>query len=347
MSDMKKCVMIGCGGIGQYHLSHLVEFKDIELAGFCDLIPERAADFVQKAGSGKAFTNYVEMYDEIKPDMAFICVPPYAHGDIEFDAIKRGIHFFVEKPVALDLELAARIRDAVVANNIITAVGFQCRYSNLVDINKQFIADNDIYYIDCVRVGGIPEIPWWSDRKQSGGQLVEQTIHQLDIIRYVYGEPDTVFSMGANGLIKEPQLQTEDTSSTIVRFQSGVVATISTGCYATSGAAFDSKVTFSGRDCRADLYILDNFTVYGDAAVTSNSFVTQGDGTFSRDGASVVKYKEEGDAGVLCDRTFVDAVISGDGSAIRSPYSDAMKSVAFGLAANESMDTGKAVKVRL
>ena len=43
---MKKCAIIGCGGIGGYHLGHLVQFKDmIELAGFCDLIPEKAEEF--------------------------------------------------------------------------------------------------------------------------------------------------------------------------------------------------------------------------------------------------------------------------------------------------------------
>ena len=55
---MKKLAMIGCGGIGGYHLGHFLQFKDIvELAGFCDLIPERAESFVEQAGCGKAFTD--------------------------------------------------------------------------------------------------------------------------------------------------------------------------------------------------------------------------------------------------------------------------------------------------
>ena len=49
---MKKLAMIGCGGIGRYHLGHFVNFKDIELAGFCDLLIERAEEFVQIAGAG-------------------------------------------------------------------------------------------------------------------------------------------------------------------------------------------------------------------------------------------------------------------------------------------------------
>ena len=112
---MKKLAMIGCGGIGRYHLGHFVNFKDIELAGFCDLLIERAEEFVQIAGSGKAYSDFVKMYDEVKPDMVFICIPPSTHGYIEFETIRRGIPFFVEKPVALDISLANAINDEIKA----------------------------------------------------------------------------------------------------------------------------------------------------------------------------------------------------------------------------------------
>ncbi len=346
---MKRLAMIGCGGIGEYHLGHFLEFKDIELAGFCDLIVERAENFVKKAGSGKAYVNYLDMYNEVKPDMVFICIPPYAHGEIEFETIKRRIPFFVEKPVGLDLELAKKISTEIKTAGLITASGFQCRYSSLVEPNKAFVNQHPIAFIDCVRVGGIPEVPWWKSREQSGGQLVEQTIHQLDIIRYVFGEPDTVFTMGARGFIKDVEdFDTEDLTTTVVKFKNGTLATISTGCYATSGEAFESKVTFSAADCRADLTILDAFKVYGAAQKEDdNGLVVKGDGTLKSGGSNVVVYKEEVDAGVLCDRTFIDAVINNDGSQIRSPYEDAVKSLAFGLACNKSMDSGVAVKVEL
>lgn len=92
---MKKLAMVGCGGIGSYHLEHFLKYTDIELAGFCDLILERAEGFVQKAGCGQAFVDFREMYDTVKPDMLFICVPPTSHGDIEMEAIARGIPFGV------------------------------------------------------------------------------------------------------------------------------------------------------------------------------------------------------------------------------------------------------------
>lgn len=348
---MKKLAIIGCGGIGSYHLGHFLGFKDIvELAGFCDLIPERAQSFVEKAGCGRAFTNYVEMFDEIQPDMVFICVPPYCHGEIEFETIRRGIHFFVEKPLALDLNLAREIRDAAEAKGLITASGFQCRYSNLVEPNMEFCRNNEIVFIDCTRIGGVPGVFWWRDKDLSGGQAVEQTIHQFDIIRYVFGEPEEVCSYATRGFVKEwDNYNTDDCSVTIVKFKNGTIGTISTGDYATSGNSFDSKIIFSGRDKRAELKILGTFEVFGEAPAApregDGGFVIKGDGALGAASKDTTLYRQDGDAGILCDRTFIEAVISGDGSKIRSSYRDAFKSVAFTMACNESMATGKPVKV--
>ena len=119
---------VGCGGFCRNFVPLFQAHPAVEYVAVCDLIPERAESFVAKAGSGKAYTNYIEMYDEVKPDMVFICIPPYCHGEIEFETIRRGIPFFVEKPLALDLDLARKIRDAAEEKNLITASGFQCRY---------------------------------------------------------------------------------------------------------------------------------------------------------------------------------------------------------------------------
>lgn len=346
---MKKLAMIGCGGIGAYHLEHFLDYTDIELAGFCDLIPERADDFARRTG-GKAFTDYKAMYDAINPDLVFICIPPSKHGEIEMETIRRGIPFFVEKPLALDLDMARTIRDAAEKAGVITASGFQCRYSNLVQPTIDYIRDHEVVYINCVRVGGIPGVDWWKKRALSGGQIVEQTIHQFDIIRYLYGEPETVFTMGTRGFnTGDPDYDTEDLTVTAVRFASGALATISTGCYASEGAAFDSKITFGARDSRLDHYILYKVGIYGIEQAANadeqSSLVVKGDGTMRAVADDGYRIDDDGKAGVDCDRTFVDAVLSGDGSKIRSPYADAFKSLAFTLACNQSMDTGLPVQV--
>lgn len=352
---MKKLALIGCGGIGEYHLSHFMQFKDIvELAGWCDLIPEKAEAFKEKAGCGEAYTDYRVMLDEVKPDMVFVCVPPYCHGEIEFDLIERGIHFFVEKPLALDLDLARKIRDAAEAKGLITASGFQCRYADMiVEPAKKFCENNQVVLVECSRIGGVPEVHWWRKKDLSGGQAAEQTIHQFDMIRYMIGDPVEVFSYNARGIIGEkewPGYDTDDMSITACKFSNGALCVISTGCYATSGNSFDSKITFSTRDKRMEHKILGTTLIYGEEEESdgknSGGFVVKGDGALKAAGGAI-QYSNEGDAGVPCDRTFIEAVISGDGSKIRSNYRDAFKSVSFTLACNKSMETGLPVKVEL
>ncbi len=349
---MKKLAVIGCGGIGTYHLEHLVLFSDIELVGFCDLIPERAEGFVKKAGKGKAFTDYKVMYDAVSPDMVFICVPPTCHGDIEFETIKRGIHFFVEKPVTLDIELAKKICTAAAEKRLITASGFQCRYDNINETAKQFVKDNQIVTVGCSRVGSIPQVDWWFKKSTCGGQLVEQTIHQLDIMRYLLGDVEYVFSVNDRGYITSdecPGYDNDDLSTTILKFKNGVTAHLMTGCYSLDGACWDSKMTFGGRKARLDYILTERVTVFGineADKVAETKGVISGDGTLRRSESEIgITIKNNIDFGVECDRTFVEAVISGDASKIRSPYADAMATLAVGLACNKSMETGLPVKI--
>jgi hypothetical protein len=165
------------------------------------------------------------------------------------------------------------------------------------------------------------------------------------------GDPDTVFTMGGREIVKDYEgLDTEDLSVTCVRFKSGALATITTGCYAKNGAAADNKTTFGAVDARADYYMFDKVAIYGDVKTAQEEAardeVVKGDGRMLQlDTAQITQV--EGDCGILCDRTFIEAVITGDASKIRSPYEDAVKSVLFTLACNQSMDTGLPVKVDL
>lgn len=347
-----KLAIIGCGGIGGYHLGHFLQFTDIiDLVGFCDLIPARAEAFAAKAGKGEVFTDYRKMLDAVKPEAVFVCVPPDCHGEIEYTLIERGIHFFVEKPLSLDIELAKDILRRSETAGLVTASGFQCRYSNLVEPNIDFIKRNKIFFVSCERMGGIPKTEWWNDKSRSGGQIVEQTIHQFDIIRYVYGEPDTVFSMNATGLLENPPegYRTDDLSVTCIRFKDGSLGTVSTGCYVTGGDAYDSKLVFSAADRRAELQILGTLKIFGETREEpqeeGNGFIVKGDGAVSLGSDKAVTYRQEGDAGILCDRTFIEAVINKTPSAVRSTYRDALRSLAFTLACNQSMESGLPVRI--
>ena len=112
--------------------NNFLQFKDIELAGFCDIIISRAEEFARRAGSGKAYIDYRTMLDEVKPDMVFVCIPPHCHGQVEFELIERGIPFFVEKPISIHEDLARELNKRV-AEKGLSLPSVSVRYDNIND----------------------------------------------------------------------------------------------------------------------------------------------------------------------------------------------------------------------
>lgn len=105
-------------------------------------------------------------------------------------------------------------------NGTVTASGFQCRYADsIVQPALKFCKENRVVLIDCSRIGGVPGMYWWRKKDLSGGQAVEQTIHQFDIIRYFLGEagePVEAFSYNGRGFVTEeewPGYDTDDVSA--------------------------------------------------------------------------------------------------------------------------------------
>ena len=293
------------------------------------------------------------MYDEVNPDIVFIGIPPYKHGEIEFETVKRGIHMFVEKPVALDLALAEEISAKVDEKKLITAVGFQCRYDNINDAAKDFIHKNKIVVAEGSRVGGIPDVDWWRKKDLSGGQIVEQTVHQFDILRYLLGEVDTVYTVARRGFVTDEECRgydTDDVSTTLMTFKSGLVCSFMTGCYSTNGASWNSKITLGTRNARLDYALLTHVRIFGiDEKDLAEDIagVVKGDGMQKRNENEVgIVYRSTVDSGTICDRTFIDAVINSDPSKIRSPYADGVKTLELVLACNESIKTGMPVKLK-
>ena len=340
MSEKVKAVVVGCGGISGWHFSRTKDFEDIDFVGFYDIVKGRAENMAKQKPGSKAYDCYVEMYDDLyekaekagEKKVVYVCVPPDQHGDIEIQAIKRGIHMLVQKPIATDVATADKICDLATQYNIIISVGFQDRYLDLVDPIKGFLDGREVGLINGAWVGGIPGPYWWRRRSTSGGQVVEQNIHLYDMIRYFIGEPVSLYTAAGKGIVKPFQLNlpgydVEDYSATTVTFRNGSVANLFTGDYIVQGGGMKCGLTFYAKDATID-YILRNKVVFTD-----------------KNGTQEIPTKL--DQGMALDRVFIDAVKSGDPSQIRSPYADAIKSLKFTLATNTSIDTGKAVYLNL
>ncbi|MGI6336247.1 MAG: Gfo/Idh/MocA family protein [Eubacteriales bacterium] len=324
MSKAKlRIAIVGNGGISGFHASHLVQFDDVEFVGMMDIRREKAVARAESVGGAPVYDEYVDMLDKAKPDVLYICVPPDQHGTIEREAIARNIPFLVEKPMALNMTLAHEIRDLVAAKGLVTAVGFQDRYLDIITQTKKLLENRTVGLVDGAWLGGIPGAYWWSTYATSGGQIVEQNIHLFDMLRYLFGEPEKVYCSGMKGIVKREGYDLHDYSSAVVTMKSGVIATLFTGCYLSRNVP--NKNGLHIRCVDADIrYILRQ-------SVTLDT------------GAMQQTWLKQVDQGVTEDRIFLDAVRAGDPTMVKSPYADACKSLALTLACNESMATGKEV----
>lgn len=239
MAGELKLAVLGCGGFARKRqVPNLVAQPGVRLVACCDQERGNAEALAQEASNGAAvvYDDYVTMLDKARPDAVYIALPPYAHADEVQEAARRGIHVFIEKPIALDMDTAWRMVEAAERAGIVTQVDFQFRFGAAVERVAAQIASGE---------GGSPGLmlaryfcnslhaPWWRQKDKSGGQLVEQVIHMIDLLRYFLGQPVSVVGRQANLFHRDvPDYTVEDVSGVLVSFESGALGVIA----ATNGA---------------------------------------------------------------------------------------------------------------
>ncbi len=310
---------IGAGGIANRHFGVLEHFDDIEIAAICDVDEGRAAEAAARFGA-RAFTDPAAMLDAVAVDALYICVPPFAHGAPERAAIARNIPFFVEKPVALDIETAEAIAEAVAEAGLVTAVGYHWRYLDTVDEVRGILANNPARLLSGYWLDSTPPPVWWWHEDQSGGQMVEQTTHLLDLARYLVGDVTRAYGLaGHTARAAFPGLDVPTVSTASLLFESGAVANFASTC-------------LLNWNHRVALHL------FGDGLAIEltdrDLMVDVGRGRPVR-GA-------EGDPVWREDRDFIDAV-QGKENRIRCPYAEAVATHRLALAVVRSARTGEPV----
>lgn len=324
-----RVALVGAGGIGGYHLGQIEKlqkeeaYRDLSVVGVADVDLARAEEMTRRIAGARAFGSHVEMYEALRPDAVFIGIPPFAHSDQETAAAERGIHFFVQKPPALTMAKANEILRVAERTGVITAVGHQDRYLDVVDEAKRALAGQHAGLAMGYWMGGMPGVPWWRVRAQSGGQAVEQTIHIFDTARYLLGEVEWVQAGSTSGLMTDvPNYDVDDASAMTMRFKNGVLCTIFSACFLHGGPGKSGL----------DIYCQDVRIEYG---LRSSLRVST-----HRETREV---RHRNDSDLDCVRSFIDAVRGADRTQIRSPYADAVKTLELPLAGHRSIETGRTI----
>jgi predicted dehydrogenase len=222
-----RIAVIGAGTIGRTHIAVLRSGNpDFTLAAVADPAPA-AAEEARQLGY-EIFPDFEEMLDRARPDGAIIAVPNRMHVAVGLACVARKIPILIEKPVADDVASALALVEAAERAGVPTLVGHHRRHNAIMRKAAEIIASGGIGRV--VAVSGLwlshkprPyfDVAW---RKEAGGgPVLINAIHDVDCLRMLCGDVETVTAAVGNAIRKFP---VEDTAAAVLRFKSGALGTL-------------------------------------------------------------------------------------------------------------------------
>jgi predicted dehydrogenase len=314
--------LVGAGNVGRRHAQVLKNFPDVSLTGITDVTAQAAAALAGDVGC-PVFPGLDELLSA-EVDAVYVCVPPFAHGAPEITVLDAGLPLFVEKPLAVAEETAEHIGARAAASGVVTAVGHHWRYLDVVERARQLLDGRELRLVGGTWLDKVPPVGWWPVRKLSGGPVVEQAVHVLDLARFFAGEVAEVFAMGDGRPPEVAKADVDSVTTAALRFRSGALGTLSTTC-------------LLGWKQRAGLEL-----------VADGLWLSVGeDGLAIREGGadSVEEFipADPAAARAAVDRAFIDAV-RGIGDDVRVPYTEALRTHRLACALAASAATGQPVR---
>lgn len=230
-----KFALIGCGRISPNHIV-AARNNGLDIVAICDVNEEcmQQKDNMFKLGNDVCkYTDYKKMLEIERPDIVAICTESGKHASIALDVIASKCHCVIEKPIALSLEDADKIIDAAESNNVKVCACHQNRFNSAVQKIREAVEMGRFGKM----IYGTAQIRWARDYeyyarakwrgtwKQDGGALMNQCIHDIDLLRWMLGgEIDEV--VGMTDRMTHDYIEAEDLGLALIRFKNGAYGII-------------------------------------------------------------------------------------------------------------------------
>ncbi len=226
--------VVGGGLIGPYHMKAVLACEQAELVAICDVVPGKAEQLSNEltAGRAAAYTDYEKMLEHDGLDAVAVATPSGMHGPMAVAAAQAGKHVIVEKPPDVTLEKIDAMIDAAEKAGVKLGCIFQRRMGpwfqaakNAVDsgaLGKLVLGDA---YLKFHRSQEYYDSGEWRGTWEldGGGCLMNQGIHQIDLLRWFMGDPESVYGH-AEHLVRN--IEVEDTAAAVVRWKCGAFGVI-------------------------------------------------------------------------------------------------------------------------
>lgn len=205
MGEKIKIAIIGCGGIARK--AHAPQYEllktEYEVVAVCDIIEKKAEKLAENFDGCQVYTDYRDVLNIEGLDAVDICTPNYLHSVIALDALNNGINVLCEKPDAVSVEEAYKMKAAADANGKLLMIIRNNRFLAQSQYMKKYIEDGNIGKIYAGRCGwqrrrGIPgKGGWFTTKAQSGGgPLIDLGVHMIDVTMWLMGNPTPVAVSG-------------------------------------------------------------------------------------------------------------------------------------------------------
>lgn len=225
-----KYAIIGCGRISPNHITAAIENK-LNIAALCDIDESKMDDIIQKfnlSPQTKKYVHYQAMLQAEKPELIAICTESGKHGQIALDCIDAGANLIIEKPIALSLEEADLIIEKANEKGIKVSACHQNRFNKSVQKIREAIEENRfgrlLYGTAHIRWNRgeayYKQAPWRGTWEQDGGALMNQCIHNIDLLRWMMGNGISEVVGMTDNLI-HGFIDAEDLGMALVRFSNG------------------------------------------------------------------------------------------------------------------------------
>jgi myo-inositol 2-dehydrogenase / D-chiro-inositol 1-dehydrogenase len=189
--------IVGAGWIAGLHADALDAIGSVRLVAVCDPDVNRA-NALARPRQATAYPDWEAMLEAERLDAVWICTPPLAHRPPALAALAANVHVYLEKPIARTLSDAQAIVDAAAASDAVCAVGYQWHASELLERAREATAGQSIAMLIGRNYGPVPARPWFLQRAEGGGQLLERGSHHVDLQRALAGEVDSVSAVPAS-----------------------------------------------------------------------------------------------------------------------------------------------------
>lgn len=220
-----RIAVVGTGGVASRHLGVLAQLGGLEVAGHVSRDLARAEAQAGRWG-GRAYADLEALVERERPEAVWLCVTPDQHGPLEAALIERGLPFFVEKPLAADLATAERTASLLRQRPVITAVGYKLRALDTLPLVRDLLAERPARLALAAWHDAMPSPAWWRIEARSGGQVVEQATHLVDLARLLVGEAEVVSALAsrrpraaAPEAPEAPEADVADVSAALLRFR--------------------------------------------------------------------------------------------------------------------------------